>query len=291
MQPGLAFDGLAFDGLTFESGRGFTVECMDKMKISALAERSGVPVTTLRFYEQAGLVPAERSDAGYRLYGPDAVERLGFIGVAKHLGLPLEEIAELLDIWERGACAQVRADLRPRLAARLDQAEARRVEVETFIGELQRALAHLDALPDRSERCDPRCGFLTRSSATGTGSATDTAADLPWTPERSANRQYSEPESARRQGAPVACSLQPGELQERAAQWRDVLTGGRRRRIDQGVAVTVPSARAGQIAALCVAEQECFPFFDFVLRLDGPVAHLEVRAPEGARELVEQLTA
>lgn len=58
------------------------------MRISQLAERSGVPATTLRFYEGAGLLPADRTPAGYRSYDEDAVERLAFIGAAKRLGLP-----------------------------------------------------------------------------------------------------------------------------------------------------------------------------------------------------------
>ncbi|HEX4249696.1 MAG TPA: MerR family DNA-binding transcriptional regulator, partial [Pseudonocardia sp.] len=37
------------------------------MRISQLAERSGVPATTLRFYESSGLLPSGRSPAGYRL--------------------------------------------------------------------------------------------------------------------------------------------------------------------------------------------------------------------------------
>ncbi|WP_442813159.1 MerR family transcriptional regulator [Streptomyces sp. NBC_01800] len=69
------------------------------MRISQLAERSGVPATTLRFYEGAGLLAAGRTASGYRVYGEDAVERLAFIGAAKHLGLPLEEISELLAVW------------------------------------------------------------------------------------------------------------------------------------------------------------------------------------------------
>jgi DNA-binding transcriptional MerR regulator len=69
---------------------------MSTMRISQLAERTGVPATTLRFYETAGLLPAERTRSGYRVYGEEAVERLAFIGAAEGLGLPLEEIAELL---------------------------------------------------------------------------------------------------------------------------------------------------------------------------------------------------
>ncbi|WP_329046550.1 MerR family DNA-binding protein [Streptomyces sp. NBC_01422] len=37
------------------------------------------------------------------MYGEDAAERLAFIGAAKHLGLPLEEIGELPGVWEAGA--------------------------------------------------------------------------------------------------------------------------------------------------------------------------------------------
>ncbi|MCO6005412.1 MerR family DNA-binding transcriptional regulator [Actinoallomurus purpureus] len=46
---------------------------MTSPRISQLAKRSGVPATTLRFYETAGLPPADRTSAGYRLYGEDAV--------------------------------------------------------------------------------------------------------------------------------------------------------------------------------------------------------------------------
>ncbi|MFD7134854.1 MerR family transcriptional regulator [Streptomyces sp. NPDC059894] len=125
------------------------------MRISQLAERSGVPATTLRFYESAGLLPADRSPAGYRLHDEDAVERLAFIGAAKHLGLPLEEVAELLAVWEPGACTEVKADLRPRTTARIADAQARAAELPAFIATLHQALEQLDMLPDRPGGCDP----------------------------------------------------------------------------------------------------------------------------------------
>ncbi|NEC20310.1 MerR family transcriptional regulator, partial [Streptomyces parvus] len=133
---------------------------MTSMRISQLAERSGVPATTLRFYESAGLLSADRTPAGYRMYGEDAVDRLAFIGAAKHLGLALEEIGELVGVWEAGACRDVKADLRPRISARLAEAESRAAELAAFTASLRGALAHLDALPDRAGRCDPGCGFL-----------------------------------------------------------------------------------------------------------------------------------
>jgi hypothetical protein len=61
-----------------------------------------------------------------------------------------------------GACADVKADLRPRIAARIADAESRAAELAGFTAILYRALDHLDALPDRPGRCDPECGFLTQ---------------------------------------------------------------------------------------------------------------------------------
>jgi hypothetical protein len=47
---------------------------------------------------------------------------LGFIGAAKHLGLALEEISELLGVWQSGACFEVKAELHPRIEAILPAA-------------------------------------------------------------------------------------------------------------------------------------------------------------------------
>ncbi|MFD7853412.1 MerR family transcriptional regulator [Streptomyces microflavus] len=99
------------------------------MRISQLAERSGVPATTLRFYEDTGLLPADRSPAGYLLYGEAAVERLAFIGAAKHLGLPLEEIGEQLGVWEAGACRDVKAG-EPEQADQQRQTELRAAQAD-----------------------------------------------------------------------------------------------------------------------------------------------------------------
>ncbi|SRR6266496_11540 len=78
---------------------------VSRYRISQLAERSGVPASTLRFYEQARLLPAGRTPSGYRIYDDSALERLRFIASAKHLGLGLEEIRELLGCGIR-ACAR-----------------------------------------------------------------------------------------------------------------------------------------------------------------------------------------
>jgi DNA-binding transcriptional MerR regulator len=67
------------------------------LRIGEIAERSGVSAKALRLYEQRGLLkPCTHSEAGYRLYGPDALRRLMQIVLLKRSGFSLAEIAELL---------------------------------------------------------------------------------------------------------------------------------------------------------------------------------------------------
>lgn len=254
------------------------------MRISQLAERSGVPASTLRFYETAGLLSADRSPAGYRLYGEEAVVRLAFIGTAKRLGLPLEEIAQLLEVWESGVCAEVKADLRPRVAARIADANARAAELTAFTATLRQALGRLDALPDRPVPCDPDCGFLVP------GSPVSSPVDAPFPAgHRALDGEPVDSGAERRRTAPVACSLDGDGLGERIAQWRRLVGDAVVQEIENGIRLTAPADSATDIAALAVAEQRCCPFFGFRLHLDGPVVHLEVRAPDEGLELLAEL--
>ncbi|MGA9276289.1 MerR family transcriptional regulator [Ilumatobacter sp.] len=69
-----------------------------EMRIGEVAARSGMTVRTLRYYEEIGLVaPTGRTDAGYRLYGPDQIERLYRISVLRSLGLSLDAVRSGLD--------------------------------------------------------------------------------------------------------------------------------------------------------------------------------------------------
>jgi DNA-binding transcriptional MerR regulator len=230
------------------------------MRISELAGRSGVPATTLRYYEASGLLPAGRTAGGYRVYGEGAVERLAVIGGGKRLGLGLAEIGEVLAAWDGGVCAEVKAELRPRVAARLAEAEQRAAEVGAFTATLAAALARLDAMPDRAGRCDAECGLTGGDGA------------------------------ERWRTAPVACSLGGDGLAERTATWAAALEGaGPRTAIPDGLRLTLPVDRTAAVAALAADEQRCCPFFDFRLHLDGPALHLDVRAPAEGGELLHAL--
>jgi MerR family transcriptional regulator, copper efflux regulator len=73
------------------------------MKIGALASLSGLPVKTLRYYEDLGLLPAiGRTEGGYRLFGDQSLRRLEFIRRLKTLGLSLEEIQSCLTVHDAG---------------------------------------------------------------------------------------------------------------------------------------------------------------------------------------------
>ena len=73
--------------------------------VSRLASDAGLSVDTVRFYEEAGLLPATgRTPSGYRFFEPHQVDRLRFIKGAQALGLRLREIRELLEVRDRGLC-------------------------------------------------------------------------------------------------------------------------------------------------------------------------------------------
>src|SRR5215218_9211449 len=68
----------------------------DAATIGEVAARSGVASSALRFYEEQGLIAAERNDSGHRRYPRSVLRRIAFVVFAQKVGLSLEEIrAEL----------------------------------------------------------------------------------------------------------------------------------------------------------------------------------------------------
>jgi MerR family transcriptional regulator, copper efflux regulator len=114
------------------------------MRIGALAVGSGTTAKTIRFYEQAGLLPAPpRTPAGYRDYPPETTARLSFIRSAQSAGLSLAEIRAVLAIRDHGEppCAHVTGLLRGHLA----ETEQRLAELTATRAMLRDLLATADA--------------------------------------------------------------------------------------------------------------------------------------------------
>lgn len=268
--------------LTFESSRRISVSDVSTYRISQLAERAGIPATTLRYYEKEGLVPAARTPGGYRLYTDADAERVRFIAAAKHLGLPLDRIRDLLAVWDGGMCREVRDELRPMVAAQVSAADVRIGDLRTFRDRLIAALAHLQDLPAQEGPCDPACAFLH---------------DLPDrvpAPTPHWRLPTPRPPAPTVEGGPdipaVACSLDGDGYTDRIEQWRTLLSDADRKPLpDGGVTVRLPAVRAGRLAELVVAEQRCCPFLTFELTFSGEHVALTVHAPEGAEPLVATL--
>lgn len=100
------------------------------MTIAEVSRRSGVAASALRFYEQRGLITAERTGVGHRRFSRSALRRIAFVVFAQKVGLTLEEIASEL--------ARLPANRVPERAdwARLSARWSRRVEER--IAELER---------------------------------------------------------------------------------------------------------------------------------------------------------
>jgi DNA-binding transcriptional MerR regulator len=106
-------------------------------QIGDLAKRTGVKVVTIRYYEQAGLMPVcERTTGNYRVYAREHLERLHFVRRCRDLGFSLEQIKNMLLLSATGAptCANV-CDV---AAGHLKEVEAKIADLRRLASELRR---------------------------------------------------------------------------------------------------------------------------------------------------------
>jgi MerR family transcriptional regulator, copper efflux regulator len=249
------------------------VEAMETFTIGQAAERSGFSPSALRFYEKHGLLePAARTEAGYRLYDESSLERLRFITRAKELGCNLEEIAELAELCSNQDCGPVQARLHESVTAKIAESQRRSAELIRLTAQLQSAAAHLGGEPVDGP-CDEDCACLTRRTASS--EPTDTSVPV-------VLGDAADPA--------IACTLPAEHMPARTEDWQR-LAGHvtAREHLDDGPGVRLVLDRAaplGELVRLAVAEQGCCSFFRFAITVDHRGIALEVRAPEGASEVV-----
>ena len=123
------------------------------MKIGEVSTASGVSQRMIRHYEKIGLIPAApRRDSGYRDYDQRDLHTLHFIGRARDLGFPIEDIRRLLALWsDRGRSS---SDVKQLALSRASELRERMAVLEGMC----RTLEHLAEACHGDER--PDCPIL-----------------------------------------------------------------------------------------------------------------------------------
>ena len=110
------------------------------MRAGEVAERAGVNVETLRYYERRGLLPEpERTIGGHREYGDDTVRFVRAVKEAQSLGFSLAEIEDYLQLTRRSPRA-ASDEFRARITVKMDELDAKIAELQAMRAGLTRAL-------------------------------------------------------------------------------------------------------------------------------------------------------
>lgn len=118
------------------------------LTIKEVAQKSGLPSKTIRYYEEIGLVRPLRSENGYRVFRDADLHKLTFLSRARSLGFSIEDCRRLLALYEDKARAS--SDVKALAQAHLAQIAAKIAELQAMqatLGELVVACAG-DARPD-----------------------------------------------------------------------------------------------------------------------------------------------
>jgi MerR family redox-sensitive transcriptional activator SoxR len=123
-----------------DSTTGEGMDKHDRLTVTQVSERSGYAASALRYYEAQGLISAERTPGGRRVYERSVLRRLAFIRAASNVGLSLDEVRAELDQLPRGR-TPTKADWhrmsqhwRVRLDEEIRALEALRDGLESCIG-------------------------------------------------------------------------------------------------------------------------------------------------------------
>ncbi len=121
------------------------------LKIGEVARRSGLPASTLRYYESIGLLDPPPRASGRRIYDETALDRLRVIALAQSVGYSLAEVGVLIDGFPSGTPASERWQASTQ--SKIDELEAQAADIQRMLG----LLRHLAS--------DCRCADLAECAA------------------------------------------------------------------------------------------------------------------------------
>jgi MerR family transcriptional regulator, copper efflux regulator len=119
-------------------------------RIGSVAKESGLPIKTIRYYDELGLLKTfGRTEGNYRLFNLDVFGRLRFIKRAQGLGLSLLEIKEFLEVHDQGdlPCDHIKVKLEDKLS----QIEQQIQQLQVLKQELNGLLSGWEAIPEHPE--------------------------------------------------------------------------------------------------------------------------------------------
>ncbi len=108
------------------------------MNIGEVAQRSGLPAKTIRYYEEIGLVAPPRDANGYRAFRESDLHKLAFLGRARALGFTIEDCRALLALYEDHSRAS--ADVKRIARLHLDRIDEKITELQAMRGTLSQLI-------------------------------------------------------------------------------------------------------------------------------------------------------
>jgi MerR family copper efflux transcriptional regulator len=128
---------------------------LDLMQIGDLARETGKTVRAIHLYEELGLLtPAARSKGRFRLYGPEALTRIRWIGKLQEMGFSLSDMQTVVQEWERVESApNTMKRMREVYERKLHETREQRRRIEALERELEASLQYLDTC---DVVCDPQ---------------------------------------------------------------------------------------------------------------------------------------
>jgi DNA-binding transcriptional MerR regulator len=131
------------------------------LRVGELAKAVGKTVRAMHLYEELGLVePAARSEGGFRLYGPDAVERIQWIVKLQAIGFTLAEIQGFVSEFRKAGSGKLATDqVRTVFRGKLGQIRDQITQLQVIENDLHEALSYLDSCQTCSSEFAPtECG-------------------------------------------------------------------------------------------------------------------------------------